>query len=63
MQTNKISPSEHAWAHEAIKNMMFGLILNIKFKQAGLCPMLIKDMTDDDLKDYIKLLNVIGDEK
>jgi hypothetical protein len=43
--------------------MLFGLILNIKFKQAGLCPKLIKDMTDDDMKDYIKLLNVIGDDK
>ena len=53
-----ISP-ELIWAKKKLDEVIFGCVLNIKLHQSGICPMLIIEMDEQDLKDYTKFLDHI----
>jgi hypothetical protein len=62
LKDQKLSPQldkDFAWAKSQFDNLLFGTILNMKFYQAGICPKLIVDMNDDDMKHYLKILETI----
>ena len=51
------------WAIESVKDMVSGCLLNIILKDKGQCEKYLYEMTEDDVKDYFKLLLKISKKK
>jgi hypothetical protein len=44
------------WAKKKLEDVLFGCHLNIKLHGAGICPLLIVDMDEQDILEYTKFL-------
>ena len=49
------------WADEKIKDVVFGVLLNIKLRNAGICRKLICEMDDQQFDEYVELVTAIFD--
>lgn len=58
---NKQNPQDSSkideWAHEKVKDVIFGCVLNIKLHRTGMCSKLLCEMTHEDLREYALLID------
>lgn len=47
------------WADEKVKDVLFGLVLNVKLRNAGICRKLICEMDDQQFDEYVSLVTAI----
>lgn len=61
MTTQELTKNEHddLWANNKIKDLLFGCILNIKFKNSGLCKKYLCDMTHKEYTEYLNLMSAL----
>lgn len=55
-QTIEPTQTDQEWAKEALRDVLFGCVLNIRLKSAGICTKYIKDMSNEELISYGKML-------
>jgi hypothetical protein len=63
MNPDRTSIKDITWSKEAVNNVLFGCVLNIKLYQSGICPKLLIDMGPSDLAEYTALIGELLDEQ
>lgn len=55
-QTIKSRVNLDLWAHNSIRDIVAGCVLNIRLHEAGICNKFICDMSDTEIERYLILL-------
>ena len=54
------SQSAHLrWAQASVEDLLKTLQLNVKLKQLGICPKLLKDMNSVDYREYTRIVEAL----